>query len=117
MLEAVERGHEPCSALSHHLRAFIIEHRAVFDGVYASADGSFDADGAFSMCHNFTSGAVRDFDGTRHLLVTQLLYAVITDRVHDTASRHELDPVCTVLNVAAHDAAHVVHGISRIWLL
>ena len=43
VLEAIEGGDEPGVVLLHQLRAFFVEHGAVFDGVDAGADGGFDA--------------------------------------------------------------------------
>src|SRR6202000_70566 len=117
VLEAVESRNQPCSALRHHLRALVVEHSAMLNGVDTGAYGSFNADGAFGVSHDFAACAMSDFNRAGHLLVTQFLYAVVADRVHDAACGHELDPISAILDVAAHDAVHIVNGIDSIGLL
>ena len=114
VLKAVEGGDEPGAVLLHELRAFFVEHGAVFDGVDAGADCGLDADGAFSVGHDLLSGAVGNVDGGGHLGFAQVLDVVVGDGIHYAAGGHELDPVCSVFNVAADDVGDVVDGVGDV---
>ena len=101
--------------LLHELRAFFVEHGAMFDGVDPSADGSLDSGGSLGVCHHFLSSTVSDLNCHRHLRLAQLLDVEVGDGIHDTASRHQLDPVGTVLDVATHHVGNVIDSVGNIF--
>ena len=114
VLKAVEGGDEPGVVLLHELCAFLVEHCAVFDGVDASAGGGLDSGSAFGVGHHFFAGAVSDLNGGGHLGFAQLLNVEVGDGVHDAAGGHELDPIGSVLDVAADDVGDVVDGVGDV---
>ena len=63
------RRDEKRSALSHHLRAFFIEKRAVLDRRHSGANGDLDALCAVRVGGDFSSELRRLIDQSFHLLV------------------------------------------------
>src|ERR1700682_6440667 len=115
VLEAKQCGDEPGAMLLHELGAFLVEHCAVLDGIYAGANSGLDALGPFRVSHNFFSSAMGNLDGLSHLFLAQFLYSVVANGIHDAAAGHQLDPVRAEFNVAANRDANLVDCVGHVW--
>src|SRR6185312_14925674 len=85
--------------------------------IYSRTNGRLDPVAAFCVGHNFFPGAVGYFNGFCHLVLAQLLDAIVTDGIHDTTGGHQFDPVGAVFNVAADYALDVFGGVGNIRLI
>src|SRR6478736_1435340 len=70
MLKGVKGGHKPGAFRSHQRGAFVIEHGAMFDTIYAGAHGGLDTLSSLRMYHDTLAGAMSDFDSFSHLFFT-----------------------------------------------
>src|SRR5882724_7551865 len=114
MLETEQCRHKPGATLFHQTSTFLVHDRAMFNRIHPRAHGGFDALSAFGVGHHFLACTMGDLDCLRHLLLAEFLHAVVTDRIHNSTGGHELDPVGSIFNVAASDAADFVYRVSDV---
>src|SRR6185436_3705204 len=95
----------------HQVDRFVVEKRAVLDGVDARTDRAFGALGAVRMRGGLLPQRVRFIDDGVQLLLRELRHVWRVGQRQDAAGRAYLDDVGTVLDVVADGAAPFLRAV------